>query len=619
MRVHDEQSSPTHTYNLRPGGSGRDHERNRDVDSESDSESDSAATATSGSGPGSGSVSGSASNADTDSNHPTTARTMQTSNTESSCPDSLIVVSNRQPYRHTYDEGAGTDEENGTETTGTSDSGSGSDSDSGSQSRPQNGADVGPNSNTNPISVDEPTGGLTAGIDPVLQEANGTWIAWGDGDADFDVTNQRDCVRVPPDDEAYTLRRIDLSEEAVDAYYRGFSNRVLWPLCHGFAELVEERSDDLEWYRTVNERFAAAVADHASDDAVVWLQDYHFALAPRMIRQTIPDSASIAQFWHIPWPSPATFDYCPAHEEILEGLLGNDLLGFHVERYANAFLDCVRRFLPDATVDHEQGTIQYNGQTTRVVATPMGVDAASYDQQARETDAEQLLSLFDRYDIPRNSAIGLGVDRLDYTKGIPERLTALEGFFAENPRWHGDFTFIQKATPSRTEIPAYARHGDIVRSEVDRINRRFGTDDWQPIVYTEDYVEHEDLCALYRHADVMIVSPLIDGMNLVAQEYVAASVETDGTLLLSDRAGAHERLSSHALTIDPTDVSGFATAIGDALSMTPQDRTRRMDALRSSVFGGDIDDWMATQFALLRRVHGDGAAGIESRERTQPM
>nr|WP_193787520.1 trehalose-6-phosphate synthase [Natrialba hulunbeirensis] len=529
---------------------------------------------------------------------------MQSANTD--CPDSLIVVSNRQPYRHTYDDETGvddgttieTEDEHDTDTTDTSET---------AGSPPPS------------ISVDEPTGGLTAGIDPVLREANGTWIAWGDGDADFEVTDKRDCVRVPPDDEAYTLRRIDLSEEAVDAYYRGFSNRVLWPLCHGFAELVEERSDDLEWYRTVNERFAAAVADHATEESVVWLQDYHFALAPRMIRQAIPDSASIAQFWHIPWPSPATFDYCPAGEEVLEGLLGNDLLGFHVERYANAFLDCVRRFLPDATVDHEQGTVQYNGQTTRVVATAMGVDAESYDRQARETDAAQLLSLFDRYDIPRNSAIGLGVDRLDYTKGIPERLTALERFFAENPSWHGDFTFIQKATPSRTEIPAYARHGDLVRSEVDRINRRFGTDDWQPIVYTEEYVEHDDLCALYRHADVMIVSPLIDGMNLVAQEYVAACVDTDGTLLLSDRAGAHERLCSHAVSIDPTDVSGFATAIDDALSMAPQERTARMNALRSSVFDGDIHNWMATQFDLLRRVHDGPDAGVESRERPSPM
>ncbi|OIB57146.1 alpha,alpha-trehalose-phosphate synthase (UDP-forming) [Natrialba sp. SSL1] len=607
MRVPDEQSS-THTYNLRVDGSGRDHDREQATDaafefesvsaSESESEPESEANSERDSDDDSESENATATD------YTTTARTTQSANTD--CPDSLIVVSNRQPYRHTYDDersvGDGptteTEDDHGTDTTETSET-AGSPAPS--------------------ISVDEPTGGLTAGIDPVLQEANGTWIAWGDGDADFDVTDERDCVRVPPDDEAYTLRRIDLSEEAVDAYYRGFSNRVLWPLCHGFAELVEERSDDLEWYRTVNERFAAAVADHASEESVVWLQDYHFALAPRMIRQAIPDSASIAQFWHIPWPSPTTFDYCPAGEELLEGLLGNDLLGFHVERYANAFLDCVRRFLPDATVDHERGTVQHNGQTTRVVATAMGVDAESYDQQARETDAAQLLSLFDRYDIPRNSAIGLGVDRLDYTKGIPERLTALERFFVENPSWHGDFTFIQKATPSRTEIPAYARHGDLVRSEVDRINRRFGTDDWQPIVYTEEYVEHDDLCALYRHADVMIVSPLIDGMNLVAQEYVAACVDTDGVLLLSDRAGAHERLSSHAVSIDPTDVSGFATAIDDALSMAPQERTARMNALRSSVFDGDIDDWMATQFDLLRRVHDGPGAGVESRERPSPL
>ncbi|ELY84807.1 alpha,alpha-trehalose-phosphate synthase (UDP-forming) [Natrialba taiwanensis] len=494
-------------------------------------------------------------------------------------PDSLTVVSNRQPYRHEYDTEAETNGNAETE------------------------ADTETGSDTAAISVDEPTGGLTAGLDPVLQETSGTWIAWGDGDADFDVTDARDCVGVPPEEECYTLRRIDLSDDAVDAYYRGFSNRVLWPLCHGFAELVEERADDFEWYRTVNATFADAVAEHASSDSVVWLQDYHFALAPRMIRESIPSSATVAQFWHIPWPSPATFEYCPEGEQVLEGLLGNDLLGFHVGRYADAFLDCVRRYLPDAVVDRERRTIRYAGHTTRAVATPMGVDADSYDQHARTADADQLHALFERYDIPQNVTLGLGVDRLDYTKGIPERLTALERFFEANPSWRGEFTFVQKATPSRTEIPAYARHGDLVRSEVDRINRRFGTDDWQPIVYTEDILPAADLCALYRHADLLIVSSLCDGMNLVAQEYVAASVDGDGTLLLSDRTGAHERLGENAISINPTAVDEFADRIEDALTLSPQDRTRRMNALRTTIFENDIDAWMETQFEWLSRVH----------------
>ncbi|GAB3664354.1 alpha,alpha-trehalose-phosphate synthase (UDP-forming) [Halopiger thermotolerans] len=486
------------------------------------------------------------------------------------CPGSLIVVSNRQPYRHEYE----------------------SDSDGdGDRS----------------VTVDEPAGGLTAGLDPVVQEASGTWIAWGDGEADFEVADEDHCVEVPPDEEAYTLRRIDLSEEAVESYYYGFSNRVLWPLCHGRTDLVDHRSDDFDWYRTVNERFADAVVEHASDDSIVWLQDYHFALAPRRIRESVPSSTTVAQFWHIPWPTPETFQQCPAAGHVLEGLLGNDLLGFHVDRYADRFLDCVERYLPAAGVDRRERTVRYDGHETRVVATPMGIDAERYDRDARSVDRSQLAAVRDEHGIPNDTVLGLGVDRLDYAKGIPERFAALERFFERNPNWRGEFTFVQKATPSRTDIPAYRRYGEHVRSEAERINRRFGTGDWQPIVYTEDYVEHENLCALYRYADVMIVSSLADGMNLVAQEYVAANVDGDGALLLSDRTGAHERLGPHALTIDPTDADGTAAQLERALSMPLRERRQRMGTLRTRVFDHDLEAWMDTQFDWIRSIHGDHA------------
>ncbi|QRV17579.1 trehalose-6-phosphate synthase (plasmid) [Haloterrigena salifodinae] len=492
------------------------------------------------------------------------------------CPGSLIVVSNRQPYRHEYDSEA-------------EDSGGGGDRSTGTSS----------------ITVDEPTGGLTAGLDPVVQASEGTWIAWGDGEADFDVADDDGCIGVPPGDESYTLQRIDLSEEAVDSYYYGFSNRVLWPLCHGFVDLVENRSNDFEWYRTVNERFADAVAEHAEADSIIWVQDYHFGLAPRMIRESVPRSTTVAQFWHIPWPTPASFQHCPGGRAILQGLLGNDLLGFHIDRYVERFLDCVERYLPGADVDRTQRTVAYGGGTTRIVATPMGVDAPTHDGNARAVDSDQLSSLFDRYDISRENVIGLGVDRLDYSKGIPERLAAIERLLERNPGWHGEFTFLQTATPSRTDIDAYQRHGDLVRSEVMRINRRFGTDDWEPIVYTEDYLSNEELSGLYRRADLMVVSPLVDGMNLVAQEYVAASVDGDGSLVLSEGTGAHERLGSHALTIDPTDVDGFASQLEAAVTMAPRERQRRMNTLRNRVFDGDLEWWMETQFDWIRRVHAD--------------
>ncbi|MBZ6494027.1 alpha,alpha-trehalose-phosphate synthase (UDP-forming) [Natrinema longum] len=510
-----------------------------------------------------------------------------------SCPGSLIVVSNRQPYRHEYEDESAEPAGGSASTTG--------------DASPPTGTDGGARSTaeTRSITVDEPTGGLTAGLDPVVQRTDGTWIAWGDGDADFAVTDERNCVAVPPDDEAYTLHRLDLSEEAIDSYYYGFSNRVLWPLCHGFSDLIENRPNDFEWYRTVNERFAEAVADHATNDSVIWLQDYHLALAPRLIRDAVPAGATVAQFWHIPWPTPARFRQCPGRRQLLEGLLGNDLLGFHVTRYADQFLACVDRFLPEATVDHASRTVRYDGRTTRVVATPMGVDAESYAREARSIDPDQLSTLFETYGIPRDVTIGLGLDRLDYTKGIPERLTALERFFERNPDWRGEFTFVQKATPSRTEIETYEQYGELVRSEVRRINRRFGTAEWRPIVYTEDVLPKEQLCALYRCADVMVVSPLADGMNLVAQEYVAASVDGDATLLLSDRIGAHERLGSHALTIDPTDAVGVAAQLETALSMSPYERKRRMNTLRQRVCNGDIESWMETQFDWIRRVHDD--------------
>ncbi|ARS88681.1 trehalose-6-phosphate synthase [Natrarchaeobaculum aegyptiacum] len=514
-----------------------------------------------------------------------------------SYPDSLIVVSNRQPYRHEYED-----------VEGGSGPGNG-DGDDGSDGTSADGGEVRTDGDDREITVDEPAGGLTAGLDPVLQEASGTWIAWGDGEADFAVTDDDNRVSVPPDDESYTLRRIDIPDEAVEGYYYGFSNRVLWPLCHEFPGLVDTRPDDLEWYRRVNERFADAIVDSASAQSTVWIQDYHFALAPRLVQESTPESTTVAQFWHIPWPDPETFEVCPAHTDLLEGVLGNDLLGFHVERYGRQFLACVDEYLPEASVDRARLLVEYEGSTTRVVATPMGVDAETYDRSARSTDPTAVHSLFDDCTIDDDTVLGLGVDRLDYSKGIPERLAGIERFFERNPAWRGAFTFVQKATPSRTDIPAYDRYGELVREDVARINARFATGDWQPIVYTEEYFSQEELSALYRRADVMVVSSLLDGMNLVAQEYVAATVDGDGTLLLSDRAGAHDRLGTQALTIDPTDADGVAEQLERAVSMPRAERKRRMHRLRTKVFDADLERWMNAQFDWIARVHGDG--GLE--------
>ncbi|MCU4924927.1 trehalose-6-phosphate synthase [Halobacteria archaeon AArc-dxtr1] len=494
-------------------------------------------------------------------------------------PESLLVVSNRQPYRHKYAGADGTD-------------------------RSDN------------ITVDEPTGGLTAGLDPVLQRTNGTWIAWGDGEADREVTDQNDCVTVPPDDDAYTLRRLWLSEAAVEGYYYGFSNRVLWPLCHGLTDLVESNSSYMGWYRRINERFADAVVEHADADTAVWIQDYHFGLAPSLIRDQLPESVPIAQFWHIPWPRADIFEACPGGDHLLAGLLGNDLLTFHVDRYVSRFMDCVERFLPDAAVDRTQGTVTYEGTTTQLCAAAMGVDAEAYERRAQSIDESDIAALRETHDIPADGVVALGVDRLDYTKGIPHRLAAVERFLDRNPRWHGEFTFVQKATPSRTEIPAYQRLGERVRDQVERINRRFGTDSWQPIVYTEAYLSESELAALYREADLMLVSSLADGMNLVAQEYLAASVDETGALLLSDRTGAHDRLGSHAHSIDPTSIEDITTTIADALAEPIADRRRRMQTLRERVLEGDLEWWMQTQFDRIHQLQS-GEEQIDERHEEQ--
>ncbi len=527
--------------------------------------------------------------------------------TSAAVPGSLIVVSNRQPYRHEYaDDDSSESGDCGGRTT----------VDGGTTGGPSLVADAnGDDGRT--ITVDRPTGGLTAGLDPVLRRSGGTWIAWGDGDADRDVTGDDGCVQVPPEDEegTYTLQRVWLSDEAVDAYYRGFSNRVLWPLCHEFPDIAEFRPNDLEWYRAVNREFADRVADHATDGAVVWLQDYHLGLAPAMIREDVPRSVTIAQFWHIPWPSSAVFRRCPARRELLEGLVGNDLLGFHVDRYCEHFLECVDAFVPGAIVDPDRRVVHYRGREIEVVATPMGVDAAAYDQQSRSLDVARWDDVRETHGIPKGNAIGLGVDRLDYTKGIPERLSAVERFFERNPSWRGEFTFVQKSTPSRTEIPTYQRHGEYVRSEVDRINARFARDGWRPIVYVEEHLPRADLCALYRRADVMVVSPLVDGMNLVAQEYVAASVDGDGSLILSSTAGTHETLGEFAYTIEPRRREEFATTIEAALTAPPSERRRRMDGLRRRVFERDLESWMDAQFDELRRLQEVGRPANHDRSR----
>jgi trehalose 6-phosphate synthase len=384
---------------------------------------------------------------------------------------------------------------------------------------------------------------------------------------------------------------------------------VLWPLCHAALGTVESCGDAWADYRRVNDQFADAMAGAAADadgEPLVWLHDYHLALAPRQLRERtggegsaerppLPgsrDGPTLAHTWHIPWPSWDTFRACPNREAVLDGLLGNDLLAFHVPRYCENFLRSADRGLDGAAVDFDAGTVDYRGRTTTVRAAPMGVPVDRIREQADSAEATGFRAAFRKNrGIDRDTRLAVGVDRLDYTKGIVERLRALEHLFETRPRWRGELTYVQSASESRSAIPAYRALQSDVEAAVERINDRFSTDDWRPVVYTTDWLDREELAGLYRHADVALVSPIRDGMNLVAQEYVAAQVENDGVLVLSETAGAHDVLGEHAVSVVPTDVAAFADRIEDALTMGASERRRRMAGLRRWVGENDLDSW----------------------------
>ncbi len=455
----------------------------------------------------------------------------------------LFVVSNREPYSHDREDGE--------------------------------------------ITVSRPAGGLTAGLDPVMQRTEGTWIAWGDGDADFEVADDG-RVRVPPDDPSYTLSRVRLSEEDLEGYYYGYSNQALWPLCHGMIYPTRCDGRDFERYREVNRRFADAVTDEADEGSLIWFQDYHFGLAPRFVRREVPE-ALLAQFWHIPWPTPDTFCVCPQAESLLEGLLANDLLVFHIPAYVENFLDCVEGMVPDADVDRTNREVSRDGVTTAIRAFPLGIDAERTADLADRSDVWP--DLAERYGI-EGQTVAVGVDRLDYTKGIPERIDALERFFEDHPDWRGELTYVQNGSESRSGIATYEYLQQRVDTAIERVNGRFGTDDWQPIVRIDEMLPEEELYALYRHGDLALVSALRDGMNLVAKEYVASQLDDDGVLLLSSFAGAHEELGEDAVTINPFDTQGMADAIDRALSLSERERHERMRSQRQRVEEYDLLTWM---------------------------
>jgi alpha,alpha-trehalose-phosphate synthase [UDP-forming] len=453
------------------------------------------------------------------------------------------------------------------------------------------------------IICNRPVSGLTQALDPVMRASKGSWIAYGSGDADKKVVDSNDHVAVPPENPEYTLRRVWLTQEQVEGFYLGFSNEALWPLCHVTFTPPIFKESDWNAYKKVNQIFADAVTQEIADrKAVVLVQDYHFALLSRLIKEQNP-GLTVGQFWHIPWPAPEIFRTCPWQEEILEGMLGNDLMGFHIRSFCDNFLDSVERLL-DARVDRKKSTVTYQGRTTLVQPFPISVDFDSISQESGISEVEKEMDTLRRELDLEGKYVGIGMDRIDYTKGIPERLQALDKLLEDNPDYRGKVVFIQAGMPSRTQIESYQdlmkRTDDLANS----INDKYGTDSWKPVIMLTRQLTLPALNALRRLAHFCVVSSLHDGMNLVAKEYVAARTDEDGVLILSKFTGAAAELTD-SLLINPFSIVEFAASIKEAIEMPKAERQRRMKAMREIVADNNIYRWGADNVARLISVARD--------------
>ena len=459
----------------------------------------------------------------------------------------------------------------------------------------------------NEIKCIVPPSGLVTAIEPILRACDGVWVASGSGNADAATVDEYDRLRVPPENPRYTLRRVWLTEDEESRYYEGFANEGLWPLCHIAHTRPIFRPADWECYQEVNQRFATALLQEMEGCAepVVFVQDYHFTLLPRMIKTARPD-ARVAIFWHIPWPNPEAFGICPWQSELLDGLLGADLIGFHIPLHCNNFLSTVDRVF-EARTDREHMTVSRRGHISMVRPYPISValegsiDSVRIDEtaqhDARDAARHELLKEFG----VRWESIALGVDRLDYTKGIEERLLAFEHLLQEHP-WHRErLTFVQIAAPSRTRIPAYAELHRRVNDEVERINQRFGTPHWKPIILIERQCSHREVERWYKAADLCLVTSLHDGMNLVAKEYVASREDEDGVLILSKFTGAAVELRD-ALVVNPYDIAGVAEAMHRGLEMSRDERRERMQRMRRQVMEHNIYRWAGSVLGALSEI-----------------
>lgn len=447
----------------------------------------------------------------------------------------------------------------------------------------------------------QPASGMTAALDPIMRAAGGVWIAHGAGNADRRTTDSYGHVAVPPSYPKYTLRRVWLTKEQEERYYYGLANEGLWPLCHIAFTRPVFRPEDWRAYREVNELFARVVMEEVDDrPTFVFIQDFHFALLPRLLRDSGSPNLFIAQFWHIPWPNREIFRTFPWCEELLDGLLGNDLLGFHIRHHCQNFLETVDRVM-EARVDPEQYEVTRGGKTTAVLPFPISIDFEAHTLAATSERVDWEVDRWRRELGLTDEFVGIGLDRIDYTKGIPDRLRAFDRFLELNPQYRGRLVFIQIGVPSRTRIARYQDLDAEIETLVDEINWKWSTDSWRPIILLHEHAGPIRMMALHRLAHFCVVSSLHDGMNLVAKEFVASRCDEDGVLILSEFTGAARELTE-AILVNPFSQAEMAEAIRKALEMTAEERQRRMQRMRGVVAENNIYRWAGKVLSTLLKV-----------------
>lgn len=466
--------------------------------------------------------------------------------------DQVIVVSNREPYIHEHGPGG--------------------------------------------IVVKRPASGLVTAVEPVMRACSGTWVAHGSGSADRDVVDAHDRVAVPPGHDDYWIRRVWMTAEEEQGYYAGFANEGMWPLCHVAHVRPVFRESDWAAYRAINQRFAdAVVAEARGEDPIVLVQDYHFALLPAMVRERLPQ-ATILTFWHIPWPNPESFGICPWQREILQGMLGSTILGFHTRYHCKNFIETVDRYL-EARIEHEHSTIAFGGKEALVESYPISIAWPTADEQAAWLSvAACRRRVSERLGLPDDLCLAVGVDRFDYTKGILERLNAVERLLEKWPQFIGRFVFVQVAAPTRSALDEYRGFQERIQHVTERINQRFGQAGWQPVHLLAQHHGQAALTELYRAADICLVTSLHDGMNLVCKEFVAARDDEQGVLILSRFAGAARELAE-ALIVNPYHVEETADALQRAATMSAAEQRERMASLRATVREFNVYRWAGRMLA----------------------